>query len=192
MGIEILNADVEDAALEPQFEEFRAGNARGNIRARKAVDLKITVVEENDPPLLIGYHHALVEVVQGGTDERIPAQFRTFDLAQRRQYPQPDRDEETADDDAAKQHFPWIDRAEIDGEPGFGNFCPGDIERRDDGEKAQHDARGNHDPAARLPILVCHQSPADFCGGVSGLTRLDQVNAYPHHPKMRAELRQLP
>ena len=85
--IEILDAEVEDAALEPQLQQFRAGHLRGNIRTRQSVDLEITVVQEHDPLPRIGYHHALVEVVQSGTDERIPAQLRTLDLAQRRQDP---------------------------------------------------------------------------------------------------------
>src|ERR1019366_2039478 len=88
--IEMLEADVEDAAFEPHLQQFWPGHVSGNIRTRQAVDLEIAIVAEYDPLLRIRHHHALAEVVQGGPYKRISAQLRALDLAQRRENPQRD------------------------------------------------------------------------------------------------------
>ncbi len=106
MFMEILDADVEDAARAPQLQQFRPGHVSGKIRTRQAVDLEIAIVAEHDPAPRIRHHHAMTEVVQGRTDERISAQLRALDLAQRREHPQRDSREKRRHSDAANQHLP--------------------------------------------------------------------------------------
>jgi hypothetical protein len=54
--------------------------------------------------------------------------------------------------------------------------------QRKGGDQASEGLRSNQIPAARLPILASHHSPADFRRGVSGLTGLDRVNGYSNNP----------
>src|SRR6266853_1473946 len=104
--IEIVDADVEDAALELQRQQFRPGHVFGKVRTRQAVDLEIAVVAEHDPASRIRHHHTMTEVVQRGTDKGIPAQLRALDLAQRREHPQRDGRKKRRDGDAGNQHLP--------------------------------------------------------------------------------------
>ena len=71
--IEVLDADVEDAALAPHLQQLRSGHVSGNIRPCQAIDLEIAVVAEHDPVLRIRHHHAVAELVQGGADKCISA-----------------------------------------------------------------------------------------------------------------------
>jgi hypothetical protein len=56
--------------------------------------------------------------------------------------------------------------------------------QRKGGNRASEGLRSNQIPAARLPILASHHSPANFRRGVSGWTRLDRVNACSNNPKI--------
>src|ERR1700692_832981 len=137
----------------------------------------------------------MAEVVQGGTDERISAQLRAPDRAQGAWDPKRDPRKERADDDAADQQFPeqvGVGGADITRWREIVRQAPGGLKRHSAGDQASDGLRRNQILADCLPILASHQSPADFRGGVSGLTGLDQVNAYPCNPKMCLKLRQLP
>jgi hypothetical protein len=62
-GIELLHAHIEQVPLAPHLEQFRSGHALGHVGARQAINFKIAVIEEHDPLLRIGHHHALVQMV---------------------------------------------------------------------------------------------------------------------------------
>jgi hypothetical protein len=65
---------------------------------------------------------------------------------------------------------------------------PGSFEWHDSARKG---LRKNRNSAACPPILASHHSPADFSGQLSGLTRLDRVNAYFQNIKILLNLRQM-
>src|SRR4029078_626492 len=106
LGIKLVGADIQRAALTPYLQQFRPGHVASNIRAYQAVDIEITVVAEDDAPARIRHHHALAEIVQRGADESAAPQWRTLDPAQRRQHPQPGRGREGHGNDAADQELP--------------------------------------------------------------------------------------
>jgi len=165
-GKEIVGANVEDATTAPELQQFSAVHERGNIRPEEAVNLQIAVVAKHDPLLRIGDHHTLVEIVQGRTDKRISAQLRALDPAQRRQHPYRDGRKEAADNEAANHRFPdhaRIGDARIACRDAQGIRGTREVEWPSKREQAHHDQSGNHDSAACLPVLVSHQSPADFC-----------------------------
>ncbi len=89
-GPEFLVAELDQAVAAPHFQQFRPGHVFRDIRTRQAVNLEIAIVTEYDSPLRIRHHHALTEVIQGGTDEGVSAQLCALDLAQRRVHPQRD------------------------------------------------------------------------------------------------------
>ena len=167
--VEIRGADVETPTLAPQLQEFGPGHGWRQIRARQAVDFEIAVVAEHDPLLRIGHDDALVQMIQRRADERILAQMRAFDPAQRRMDPQCDRREKCADHDAADQHFPHhagIGIAKVGCRRELPGKRPRGAKRRNAGGQAHDSLRKNQIHAACLPVLVSHQSPADLAGSV--------------------------
>ena len=161
-GKEVLEADIEHAAPAPQLKQFRPAHAVGDVGAPEAVDLEVSIVAEHDPPLRIGHHDALVEVVQRGADEGVATELRTFGAAQRRQHPKADRAEERGHDDAADQPLPdhvGIERADMTCRSKAGGRGPGGRVRKRNGDEAHEGRCRNQILAACLPILVSHQSP---------------------------------
>ena len=165
-AVEILDADIEHAALAPQLQQFAAGHVARHVGARQPVDLEIAVVAEHDPPVRIGHHHALVEMVQRGADEGVAPQLRALGAAQRRNHPDRDRAEEGSDRRCRRSALPrscW-DRANRHSSQAQSHRERGTRgrERASAGDKA-HDGRSrNQVLAACLPILASHQSPAHF------------------------------
>src|SRR5579864_8318873 len=106
LGKKFSDAEVQYPALDAKFEDFEAGHARRDVRTRKAVNLEVTVVEEDDPLPRVGDDDALLEVVQGGADEGISSLPRPLDAAQRRYYPHHDRKQKAENDDTAQHHLP--------------------------------------------------------------------------------------
>ena len=116
--IELLDADVEQAALAPHLQQFRPGHVAGDVGARQPINIEVAIVAEHDSPLRIDHHDALVEMVQGGTDEGVAAELRPPGLAQRRKHPDPDGTEKGSHRNAADQKLPddvRIERADIAG-----------------------------------------------------------------------------
>ena len=184
---EFLEADGDLSAFPPQFDQIPPGHVLGDFGPGQPVDLEKAIVEKHHASLRVGHHHALAEVVQGGTDERVPAQFRTPDLAQRRMNPQRERGDKRADDDAADQRLPehlGVGGADIARRSEGVGHAPGGLQRRSGGDQAHDGPRRNRILAACLPILASHQSPAHFWAGVSDFPGLDRVNAYPHKRKL--------
>ena len=186
---EILDADVEHAALAPQLQQLRAGHVPGNIRTRQAVDLKIAIVAEHDLPLRIAHHDAMVEIVQGA--ELMNAFLRncarlTLRSAEWIQSATAARKEQRTH--AADQQFPnhvGIGGADIAGRR---KICPA-ARRADSGgirvaSRHKRACAGIEIFAACLPILVSHQSPAHFGLECLACRGLDRVNAYPCNPVM--------
>ena len=97
---------IEQAPRAPQFEQFAAGHVARNIGATEPVHFEKAVVAEDHAVLRVGYHHALVEIVEGGADECTAPQLRRLGPAQRRQHPEPDRSQEGDNGDAAEQQLP--------------------------------------------------------------------------------------
>ncbi len=182
VGIEILRADVEHAARAPHRQQFGPGHVRRNVGVLQSVDFEIAIIAIDDPLARIRHHDALIEIVQGGTDKGVSAQLRAFHLAQCREDPERDGGQKRADHHAADQHFPdhfGIGGADIARGRKAVRLGPRGAERHKGADQAYDGLRGNHNLATCLPILGSHQSLADFCGGVSGFTGLDRVNAYP-------------
>ncbi len=164
---EFLDGDIQQAARAPQLDQVAAGLAGCDIGARKSVDIEKAVVTEDDAALRVGHHHALVEVVQGGTDEGVAPQFGALRLAQRAHHPDSDRTDKRHDDDAADQEFPdhvGIERADIAcrRKAAGRRRAPCQFARHGDGEQAQRGQRRNRILPACLPILASHHSPADL------------------------------
>ena len=164
LGIELVDADIEHTALTPQFKELGAGHGRRDVGTREAVNIEVTVVKENNPLPPVGDHDALIEIIQGGADKRVSALFRLLDPPQRGHDRQPDSDQKAADDQATEHRIRdnlRIGRIEIPDKAGFRTRRNGSPDGRN---QTHHDSCRNHDPAACLPVLVSHRSPADFCG----------------------------
>ncbi len=193
--VELLDAAIERAARASQRQQFPAGHAGRQFGALQAVDFEVTVVAIDDPLLRIGHDHAMAQAVQRRADIGGAAHLRALDPAQRRVHPQRDRGDEGGNNDDADQDFPEhvrIERTDIARRRELVRQRESRRARQSERGKADRDPRKNQILAACLPILVSHQSPAEFSSGVSGGPGLDRVNAYPHPPKMRLNLWQLP
>ena len=83
----ILSAAVEAPVLALERQELRRGDVFRHIRTREPVDVEITIVAEDDPPLRIGHDDAMAQIVQCGTDKRVLARLQPLDPAQRRMDP---------------------------------------------------------------------------------------------------------
>ena len=69
---------VEQTILRIRHSELDAtsrisGVGASDVGANQAVDFEIAIVTEHDPLPRIRHHHALAEVIQGGTDKCISA-----------------------------------------------------------------------------------------------------------------------
>ena len=73
-GTALDGLNTNKAVLAPELGQFRSCHVFCNVRTGQAINLEIAIVAEHNPLLRIGHHHALVEIVQGGTDEGIAAQ----------------------------------------------------------------------------------------------------------------------
>ena len=164
-SIELVVADVQRAARTAQIEQLGAGHSGRDIRSRQPIDLEIAVVAEDDPPMRIRHHDALIEIVQRRTDERVPAQMRTLDLAQRRHHPDDDRRQEGHDDEGTDENFPdqtGIGKGNVAGRRKTAVGSPG-ASRQRHGSGAQDASCSNRILAACLPILASHRPP-EICG----------------------------
>ena len=161
--VELVVGDAaKHPALAPQFKDVVAVHVGPEIRSRQAVNLEIAVIAEDDAPLRIRHHHALVEIVHGGGDEGIAPQLQTPGPAQRGMDPQRDRGEERADDDARDQGFPdhvGIELAEIAWRGEAVREGKG-ARRRDHCGQAHDGLHRNRKRAAHVPVLLSHQPPA--------------------------------
>ena len=185
---ELLDGEAEQAPRAAQFEQFAAGHGARNIGAAEPVHFEKAVVAEDHAVLRVGHHHALVERVERRADEGAAPQLRALGAAQRRQHPDPDRDQKGNHGDAAEQELP--DQVGIE-------FA--DIARRSkaaEGAAAHANPHGAamasrqtracagiefFRPACQFLSAITHPR---FAGGVSGLTGLDRVNDYPCNSKM--------
>ncbi len=116
----VVGNTTEHPALAPQLQDVIAVHVGPEIGPRQPVDLEIAVVAEDDAPLRIRHHHALVEIVHGGGDEGVAPQLGPPGAAQRGMNPQGDSRQQRTDDNAADQAFPdqARDRARRDSPPG--------------------------------------------------------------------------
>ena len=137
-----------------------------------------------------------LSVVERGADECAAPQLGALGPAQRRQHPDPDRDQEGNDGDAAEQELP--DQIGIESRryssPAQSPRKARQPTRVRTARQWRADRRGPapESNSSVLPASSCQPLPTrGFAGGVSGLTGLDRVNDYPCNSKMRPKLRQL-
>ncbi len=185
--VEILDADVEHAALEPQLQQFAARSCPGEYpsasgrrsrdsdrcRTRSAPARSVITT-----PWLRLFRAELTNAFRRSCERLTLRRAEWIQSAIGRQ--------KRTDDDAADQHFPdhvGVGRADIARRRKVVGQAPGGPQRRNGGDQAHDGLRRNQVLAACLPILASHRPPADFERGVSGFTGLDRVNAYPCNRK---------
>ena len=101
-----LADDFRNTAAPAQREQFRAGQSRCDIAARKTIDFKISVVAKDDLVIPVDDHNAMAERIQGRRHEGGAAREGALDPVQGSDSPERDGDQKAKRDDRADDELP--------------------------------------------------------------------------------------